>query len=56
LVYPDRGKSVKNRLKVVVSLSCLSVGLWPLFANFLPMDGAFRHPYNIEGDWIKNAQ
>ena len=56
LVYPDRGKSVKNRLKVVVSLSCLSVGVWPLFANFLPMDGAFRHPYNIEGDWIKNAQ
>jgi len=55
-VYPDRGKSVKNSIKLVVSTSCLSVGLWPLFANFLPLNGAFRHPYDIEGDWIKNEQ
>ena len=54
LVYPDRGRSVKNSMKGVVSISCLSVGLWPLFARFLPLDGAFRHPYYIEGDWIKN--
>jgi hypothetical protein len=53
-VYPDRGRGVKNTMKRVVSISCLSVGLWPLFANFLPLDGAFRMPYNIEGDWIKN--
>jgi hypothetical protein len=56
LVYPDRGRGVKNRIKGVVSLSCLSVGLWPLFASLLPLDGAFRHPYNIEGDWIKNEK
>jgi hypothetical protein len=55
-VYPDQGKTVKNTIKTVVSISCLSVGLWPLFAKYLPLDGAFRMPYNIEGDWIKNAQ
>jgi hypothetical protein len=52
-VYPDRGRRVKNTIKNVVSISCLSVGLWPLFARFLPLNGAFRMPYNIEGDWIK---
>ena len=55
-VYPDRGRSAKNTIKGVVSISCLSVGLWPLFARFLPLDGAFRMPYNIEGDWIKNEK
>jgi hypothetical protein len=55
-VYPDRGRGVKNTIKNVVSISCLSVGLWPLFARFLPLDGAFRMPYNIEGDWIKNEK
>jgi hypothetical protein len=55
-VYPDRGKSVKNSIKGVVSISCLSVGLWPMFWKYLPLDGAFRHPYNIEGDWIKNKK
>ncbi len=37
-------------------LESLSVGLWPLFARFLPLDGAFRLPYNIEGDWIRNEK
>jgi len=55
-VYPDRGGGVKNRLKRVVSISCLSVGLWPLFYKSLPIDGAFNMPYNIEGDWIKPRQ
>jgi hypothetical protein len=55
-VYPDRGRGVKNTMKRVVSISCLSVGLWPLFARFLPLDGAFRMPYNVEGDWIKNEK
>lgn len=55
-VYPDRGRGVKNTMKGVVSISCLSVGLWPLFGRFLPLDGAFRMPYNIEGDWIKNEK
>ncbi len=52
-VYPDRGRGVKNTIKSVVSISCLSVGLWPMFARFLPLNGAFRMPYNVEGDWIK---
>ena len=56
LVYPDRSRGAKNTIKGVVSLSCLSVGLWPMFARFLPLDGAFRMPYNIEGDWIKNEK
>ncbi len=55
-VYPDRGNSLKNRLKHVVAITCLSVGLWPLFASSLPINGAFRHPYNIEGDWIKHQK
>lgn len=55
-VYPDRGRGAKNTIKSVVSISCLSVGLWPLFERFLPLDGAFRMPYNIEGDWIKNEK
>jgi hypothetical protein len=53
-VYPDRGRSAKNIIKNVVSLSCVSVGLWPLFEKVLPLDGAFRLPYSIEGDWIRN--
>ena len=53
-VYPDRGRNVKNSIKGVVAISCMSVGVWPLFAKFLPLDGAFRHPYPIEGDWIKD--
>jgi hypothetical protein len=55
-VYPDRGKGARNTLKRVVSISCLSVGLWPQFAKFLPLGGAFRMPYNVEGDWIKNEK
>ncbi|HEV2434454.1 MAG TPA: hypothetical protein VG077_00490 [Verrucomicrobiae bacterium] len=55
-VYPDRGKSAKNTIKSVVSISCLSVGLWPLFAGSLPLDGAFRMPYDFESDWIKNEK
>lgn len=55
-VYPDRGRSVKNTLKHIVSISCLSVGLWPTFARLLPIDGAFRMPYFVEGGWIKNEQ
>jgi hypothetical protein len=55
-VYPDRGRGTKNTIKGVVSISCLSVGVWPLFARFLPLDGAFRMPYNIEGDWIKHVK
>lgn len=51
-VYPNRSRGVKDTLKSVVSISCLSVGLWPMFAKFLPLGGAFRMPYNIEGDWI----
>ena len=56
LVYPDRNRSAKNTIKGVVSISCLSVGLWPLFARFLPLDGAFRMPYDFESDWIKNEK
>lgn len=55
-VYPDRGKSVKNTMKHVVSISCMSVGVWPLFARFLPINGAFMMPYDIEGDWINNEE
>jgi hypothetical protein len=55
-VYPDRGRSTRNTLKHVVSISCLSVGVWPLFSKFLPLGGAFRMPYSIEGDWIKNEK
>ena len=55
-VYPDRGGGVKNTIKGVVSISCLSVGVWPLFARFLPLDGAFRMPYNFESDWINNEK
>jgi hypothetical protein len=55
-VYPDRGRSVKNTIKGVVSFSCLSVGLWPMLWKFLPLGGAFNHPYYIEGDWIKNVK
>lgn len=53
-VYPDRGRGVKNTMKNVVSIACLSVGLWPMFERFLPLGGAFRMPYTIEGNWIKN--
>jgi hypothetical protein len=55
-VYPDRGRGVKNSIKGIVSISCLSVGLWPMFAEILPINGAFRMPYNIEGDWIKDEK
>jgi len=55
-VYPDRGQSVKNSVKRLVGFSCLSVGLWPMFANILPLDGAFRHPYDMSGEWIKNGR
>ena len=34
-VYPDRGRTIKNTLKGVVGISCLSVGLWPLFEKYL---------------------
>jgi hypothetical protein len=54
LVYPARGRGAKNIIKNVVSISCVSVGLWPLFEKVLPLDGAFRMPYSIEGDWIRN--
>ncbi len=56
LVYPDRGRSVKNSIKSAVGISYLSVGLWPMFWKFMPLGGAFRHPYNMEGDWIPNAR
>ena len=55
-VYPDRGRSAKNTIKNIVSTSCLSAGLWPLFARFLPLDGAFRMPYAIAGDWIQQEK
>ena len=55
-VYPDRGRSVKNAIKSAVRISCVSVGLWPRLANQLPINGAFRHPYNVEGDWIQRDQ
>ena len=55
-VYPDRGRSAKNTIRGVVGISCLSVGLWPLFWKVLPLDGAFRMPYNFESDWINNEK
>jgi hypothetical protein len=55
-VYPDQGRGVKNTIKGVVSISCLSVGLWPRFARFLPLDGAFRMPYDFESESIKNEK
>jgi len=53
-VYPDRGRSAKNTIREVVGISCLSVGLWPLFWKSLPLDGAFRMPDNFESDWINH--
>lgn len=55
-VYPNVGRGARNTAKTVVSISCLSVGVWPLFARFLPLAGAFRMPYTVAGDWIKNEK
>lgn len=55
LVYPDVGVT-HGVIKGTVSISCMSIGLWPRYWRFLPCDGAAMMPYNIEGDWIKNEK
>ena len=47
LVYPDQGRSAKNIIRVVVGISCLSIGLMPRFE---------RLPYDIENDWIEDEK
>jgi len=47
LVYPDQGRSAKNIIRVVVGISCLSIGLMPRFE---------RLPYDIESDWIEDEK
>ena len=51
-VYPHHEMSAKNIIRVAASMSCMSVGLWPRYAKYLPFGGAMRMPYQIEGNWI----